>query len=55
MLLERVCVLSRRGEGQDAENKWKQLYNTPHNWILKFKASVDARCPGAKEDLQPDI
>ena len=45
-LLQRACVLSRLGEEQNAEKSWNQLYKSPHNWILRFKASVEARCPG---------
>ena len=36
----------RPGDEKDATPSWKQLYNSPNNWILRFDASVQARCPG---------
>jgi len=45
-LLQRACVLSRPEEEKNATKSWKQLYNSPNNWILRFNASVEARCPG---------
>ena len=45
-LVQRACVLSRPGEEQDVNNKFKQLYKSPNNWILRFDASVEAQCPG---------
>ena len=46
-LLQRACVLCRPGEEKDATPSWKQLYTGPNDWILRFDASVQARCPGA--------
>ena len=45
-LLQRACVLCHPGEEKNATPSWKQLYNSPNNWILRFNASVQARCPG---------
>jgi len=45
-LLQRACVLCRPGDEKDAKPSWKQLYNSPGSWILRFNASVQARCPG---------
>ena len=45
-LLQRACVLSRPGEETNATTSWQQLYTSPHKWILRFNASVEARCPG---------
>ena len=45
-LLPRACVLCHPEEEQNVTKSWKQLYNSPHNWILRFNASVQARCPG---------
>ena len=47
-LLPRACVLCQPGEEQNATKSWKQLYDSPHNWILRSNASVQARCPGTK-------
>ena len=45
-LVQRVCVLCRSGEQADVDHKLQQLYNSPKNWVLRFDASVAARCPG---------
>ena len=45
-LLQRACVLCHPGEEKDATPSWKQLYNSPSTWILRFDASVQGRCPG---------
>ena len=45
-LLQRACIMCRPGEEQNATRSWKQFYNSPNNWILRFNASVQARCPG---------
>ena len=47
-LLQRTCVLCRPGEEKDAKKGCKQLYISPKNWLLRFKASVEALCPGTK-------
>ena len=52
-VLQRACVLCRPGEEKNAKASWKQLYNSPGNWILRFNASVQARCPGTKEPVVP--
>ena len=45
-MLLRACVLCQPGEENNAKPSWKQLYNSHNNWILRFDASVQARCPG---------
>ena len=45
-LLQRACVLCHPGEEKNATPSWKQLYNSPNHWILRFNASIQARCPG---------
>ena len=45
-LVQRACVLCRPGEENDVDTGCKQLYNSPQNWVLRFDASVEARCPG---------
>ena len=45
-LLQRACALCHPGDEKNAKKSWKQLYNSPNNWILRFNASVQARCPG---------
>ena len=45
-LLQRACILCHPGEEAMATPSWKQLYNSSSNWILRFNASVQARCPG---------
>ena len=52
-VLQRACVLCRPGEEKNATASWKQLYNSPSNWILRFNASVRARCPGTKAPVVP--
>ena len=48
-LVQRACVLCRSGEETEIKKKAvKQIYNTPKNWVLRFDASVAARCPGSK-------
>ena len=47
-VLQRACVLCSPGEEKDAERSCKQLYNSPNNWVLRFDASMEALCPGAK-------
>ena len=51
-LLQRACVLCHPGEEKNATPSWKQLYNSPNNWILRFNASVQARCPGTQAQTQ---
>ena len=46
-LVQRACVLCRSGEETEVEKACKQIYNSPKNWVLRFDASVAARCPGS--------
>ena len=46
-LVQRACVLCRSGEETEAKKDCKQIYNSPKNWVLRFDASVAARCPGS--------
>ena len=47
-LVQRACVLCRSGEEKDIKKAAKQIYNTPKNRVLRFDASVAARCPGSR-------
>ena len=47
-LVQRACVLCRSGEETDIKKAVKPIYNSPKNWVLRFDASVAARCPGSK-------
>ena len=46
-LVQRACVLCRSGEETGIKKAIKPIYNTPKNWVLRFDASVAARCPGS--------
>ena len=45
-LMQRACVLCQPGEEHKATKSWKPLYTSPSSWILRFSATVQARCPG---------
>ena len=45
-LVQRACVLCRPGEETDVDTGCKQIYLSPQNWVLRFDASVEAKCPG---------
>ena len=47
-LVQRACVLCRSGEETEIKKAVKPIYNSPKNWVLRFDASVAARCPGSK-------
>ena len=47
-LVQRACVLCRSGEETEVKKAYKQIYNSQKNWVLRFDASVAARCPGSK-------
>eukprot|EP00959_Pyramimonas_sp_CCMP1952_P010223 213961-Pyramimonas_sp.AAC.1 len=46
-LAQRARALCRSGEETDVKKACKQIYNSPKNWIMRFDASVAARCPGS--------
>ena len=46
-LVQRACMLCRSGEETEVKKACKQIYNSPKNWVLRFDASVAARCPGS--------
>jgi hypothetical protein len=47
-LQQRMCVLSTRADREGAEAKYRHLYISPRDFLLKFRASERAVCPGCQ-------
>ena len=47
-ILQRTCVLCKRGDRDTARKKYKDLYLNPRSFLLRFDASELAVCPGCR-------